>query len=62
MRGVTGTALSLIPDYSGGSLSNLMAELEVRLAGTSLNPGLYEPLADQVPLAATYVLVLIDGL
>ena len=62
MRGVTGTALSLIPDYSGGSLSNLMAELEVRLAGTSLNPGLYEPLADQIPQAATYVLVLIDGL
>lgn len=50
------------PDYTGGSLVNLMAELETRLGGSPLLPPLHRPLADVVPEGATYVLVLFDGL
>jgi len=50
------------PDYAGGSLVNLMAELEGRLGGSPLLPSLHQPLADALPEAATYVLVLFDGL
>lgn len=50
------------PDYSGGSLVNLMAELELRLGGSPLLPTLHAPLADEIPEAATYVLVVFDGL
>lgn len=50
------------PDYAGGSLINLMAELEARLGGQPLMPRLHQPLADVIPEAATYVLVLFDGL
>ena len=50
------------PDYSGGGLVNLVAELERRLTGRSPAPGLHPELAAQIPDAASYVLVLYDGL
>ena len=50
------------PDYTGGSLNNLVAELERRLTGSSPAPGLHPRLAGQIPEAATYILLLIDGL
>lgn len=50
------------PDYAGGSLVNLMAELEARLGGAPLLPLLHPPLAAAIPEGATYVLVLFDGL
>lgn len=50
------------PDYAGGGLVNLVAELERRLAGTPPTPGLYPDLAALLPEAATYLLVLCDGL
>jgi hypothetical protein len=51
-----------IPDYAGGSLANLMCELEGRLGGTPPLPGLHRHLSDAVPEAETYVVVLFDGL
>lgn len=51
-----------IPDYSGRSLPNLLAELEWRLTGSALSPRLHPQLADRIPEAAGYVLLLIDGL
>jgi hypothetical protein len=51
-----------IPDYSGGSLFNLMAEIERRLTGVSPSQGLNPDLAAAIPEAATYVLILFDGL
>ncbi|MBN2113013.1 MAG: alkaline phosphatase family protein [Acidimicrobiia bacterium] len=50
------------PDYTGGGLVNLVAELERRLAGKAPTPGLHADLAAAVPEAATYLLVLFDGL
>lgn len=51
------------PDYAGGSLVNLVAELESRLTGASTPmPGLHPQLSSVVPPASTYVLVLFDGL
>jgi len=50
------------PDYAGGSLVNLMAELEGRLGSPPLVPSLHQPLAEAIPDGATYVLVLFDGL
>jgi len=50
------------PDYLGGSLVNLVAELERRMTGSSPNPGLHPNLADLVPDAESYVFVLFDGL
>ena len=50
------------PDYLGGSLVNLVAELEHRLGGAPPMPGLHDDLAAAVPEAATYVLVVFDGL
>ncbi len=52
----------VVPDYAGGSLVNLVAELELRLRGSAESPGLSTPLATAIPDAATYVLVLFDGL
>jgi hypothetical protein len=52
----------LIPDYSGGALVNLVAELERRLTGSALHPGLHPALAAAIPPADSYVLVLFDGL
>lgn len=48
------------PSYDGSGLVNLMAEIERRMTGSSPSPGLAEP--GGVPDAATYVLVLFDGL
>ena len=50
------------PDYSGGGLVNLAAELEYRMRGDHLAPRLYPDLAATIPDAKTYVLVLFDGL
>ena len=50
------------PDYSGGSLANLAAELEIRLTGSALIPGLHAELADLVPETDGHVLLLLDGL
>jgi hypothetical protein len=61
MQGPAGPTISP-PDYTGGSLLNLVAELERRLTGSALHPGLHGGLADLVPEAETYVLVLFDGL
>lgn len=51
-----------VPDYLGGSLVNLVAELESRLIGSSAAPPLHKELSTLLPEAATYVLFLIDGL
>ncbi len=50
------------PDYSGGSLVNLVAELEHRLTGAAPSPGLHPELSSLIPEAPSYVLVLFDGL
>ncbi len=51
-----------VPDYGGGSLVNLVAELEHRLTGTAQSPTLHPRLAELIPEAETYVLCLFDGL
>jgi len=51
-----------IPDYAGGSLLNLVAELEHRLTGSAPAERLHPHLTDTIPNARTYVLVLFDGL
>ena len=51
-----------VPDYSGGSLVNLVAELELQLTGAAPSPGLHPSLAEAIPEAQTYVLFLFDGL
>ena len=51
-----------LPAYGGGSLINLIAEVEARLTGTSPSPRLADPVASRVPAAAGYVVVLFDGL
>ena len=51
-----------IPDYAGGSLPNLVAELEQRLTGTSRFAPLHPHLARLIPPASTYILLMIDGL
>ncbi len=50
------------PDYAGGGLVNLVAEIEGRLSGAAPAPGLRSDLAAVIPEADTYVLVLFDGL
>jgi len=50
------------PDYAGGGLVNLVAELERRLTGKAASPGLRPELAAAIPDAASYLLVLCDGL
>jgi hypothetical protein len=50
------------PDYAGGSLVNLVAQLEHRLTGVSAAPLLHAHVANLIPEAASYVLVLFDGL
>lgn len=50
------------PDYSGGGLLNLAAELEGRLTGDAPHPGLTADLAAAIPHADSYVLALFDGL
>lgn len=51
-----------IPDYNGGSIVNLAAEVELRLTGSAAMPGLHEGLAAHIPDAETYVMVIFDGL
>lgn len=51
-----------VPDYGGGSLVNLIAELEYRLIGSAPSPRLHPHLAAEIPEADTYVLCLFDGL
>jgi hypothetical protein len=50
------------PDYAGASLPNLVAELEDRLAGSAVAPRLTSDLAGAIPAAASYLVVLFDGL
>ncbi len=50
------------PDYAGGSLVNLIAEIEHRLTGSARSPRLHPHLSDLIPEAPTYVVVLFDGL
>ncbi|MCL1602157.1 MAG: alkaline phosphatase family protein, partial [Actinomycetia bacterium] len=52
----------VIPDYEGGGLVNLVAELEFRLTNESVSPRLNQALRDLPPDAESYVLVLFDGL
>lgn len=51
-----------VPDYSGGGLLNLVAELERRMVGDAPGEGLSAEIGKTIPPAATYVLVLFDGL
>ena len=50
------------PDYAGTGLVNLIAEIEVRLTGTSRSEPLTPDLAAAIPNASSIVLVLFDGL
>lgn len=50
------------PDYAGGSLLNLVAEIENRLTGSAQAPPLHGHLGALIPKAETYVLFLADGL
>jgi len=50
------------PDYEGGGLVNLIAELEYRLTGRANSTRLRSDLAFRIPSAQSYVFVLIDGL
>ena len=50
------------PDYRGGGLVNLVAELERRLTENSVSPSLDDDLATAIPEGSSYVLVLFDGL
>lgn len=51
-----------IPDLAGGSILNVIAELEHRLIGSAPSPTLHPALAGLIPEAETYVLVMLDGL
>lgn len=51
-----------LPDYTGGGLVNVAAELERRLSGAAPSPGLRDDLAAKIPDADSYVLVMLDGL
>lgn len=51
-----------VPDYTGGSLVNLVAELEHRLIGGAPSARLHRSIAEMIPAADTYVVVLFDGL
>jgi hypothetical protein len=51
-----------VPDYAGGSLVNLISEIEYRLIGSAPSPHLHPHIAEHIPDAATYVLCLFDGL
>jgi hypothetical protein len=52
----------MVPSYDGGGLVNLVAEIEQRLTGQSISPGLTPDLASALPQAETYVLAFFDGL
>lgn len=48
------------PSYDGSGLVNLISEIEGRMTGSSVSPGLSDP--SLVPDGDTYVVVLFDGL
>lgn len=50
------------PDYEGGGLVNLIAEVELRLTGEAVSPRLAPGLRGHLGDADTYVLVLFDGM
>lgn len=51
-----------MPDYEGGGLVNLVAELEHRLTGASRSPRLDPRIGEAIPPAPSYLLFLFDGL
>lgn len=51
-----------VPDYQGGGLVNLVAELEHRLTGSSQSPRLEQQLRSMVAWGDSYILTLFDGL
>ena len=51
-----------LPDYTGGTIANLAAELEHRLSGSGPSVPLSPEVAASIPEGATYVIVLFDGL
>ena len=54
--------MNLSPSHDSHGLVNLIAEIEKRLTGSTVSPPLNDELAARMPDAATYVLVLFDGL
>jgi hypothetical protein len=50
------------PNYEGRGLINVAAEVEHRMTGTAMAPKLDTDLAEMIPSASTYVLILFDGL
>jgi hypothetical protein len=58
----TDAPMDLVLPTPGTRLGDLVRELELRLSGTSVGPGLLPELAATIPDAASYVLVLFDGL
>lgn len=54
--------MNLSPSHDSHGLVNLISEIEKRLTGSSVSPTLNDQLAVKLPEAATYVLVLFDGL
>ncbi|MDQ3781456.1 MAG: alkaline phosphatase family protein, partial [Actinomycetota bacterium] len=57
-----GDAVVSPSDYGGGSLLNLVAELEGRLSGKASSPRLHPHLSDLIPHGSSYLLVVCDGL
>jgi len=51
-----------LPDYQGGCIANLSAELESRLTGSTPGTPLRDSIAGTIPDAETYVVILFDGL
>ena len=51
-----------VPDYAGGSIVNLLAEIESRFGGSAPNPRLHAYLGNHVPVADGYVVIVFDGL
>lgn len=51
-----------LPDYWGGSIANLSAELESRLTGSTPGIPLHDDIAGLIPAAGTYIVILFDGL
>lgn len=51
-----------VPDYGGGSIVNLVAEIEARLGGDPPNPGLHPDIGEHIPASEGYVVVVFDGL
>lgn len=51
-----------VPDHGGGSLVNLVSEIEARMGGSPPNPALHPELASLIPEGEGYLFVLFDGL